>query len=116
MKTGSITCKNLYTTFSVPVSIEFSQIAVNSSETQEIIVENYSDSEAHFIYKFDGSEFFSFDDGACETVAAHDNCLFDVTYTPLDTNAQGHTATITVISNIQDAEIQTTDLYVKNNQ
>lgn len=105
--------QNLFTTFSVPVNIEFSQVAVNSSETQEIIVENYSDSEAHFIYQFDDSEFFSFDAGACETVAAHDNCLFDVTYTPLDTNAQGHTATITVTSDIPDAEIQTTDLYVK---
>ncbi len=105
--------QNLFTTFSIPLSIEFSQIAVNSSETQQITVDNYSDNEASFIYQFDGSSYFSFDASACQTIAAHSSCEFLLTYTPLDKNAQEHTATITVTSDIAGAEIKTSELSVK---
>ena len=100
-----------YTTFSIPISTEFSLVAVNDSETKEITIENYSDSEANFTYEIEGSEYFSFDASGCETVAAHSSCKFEVTYAPLD--SAEHTATITVNSDILYAIPQESELYVK---
>ena len=102
--------ENKYTTFSIPVSVEFSQIPVGESETQLITVDNYSYNEANFTYEFAGSEYFSFDASGCETIAAHSSCEFTVTYTPLSNGS--HTATITInTDDIADAIPQELKLY-----
>lgn len=100
-----------YTTFSITVITEFSQISVNNSGTKQITIENYSDNEANFTYEFAGSEYFSVNASACETVTAHSSCQFPVTYAPLDVKT--HTATITVNSDIPNAIPQKSELYGK---
>lgn len=100
-----------YTTFSISVSTEFSQVSVNNSETIQATVKNYSYYDANFSYQIEGSDYFSFDaESVCETVAAHSSCDFSVTYAPLDNGT--HTATITVTTeDILDAIPQKLELY-----
>jgi secreted trypsin-like serine protease len=97
-----------YTTFNITPSIEFSQISVNDSETKPLTIENFSDNEAHFTYEFKGSNYFSFDASACETINANDYCEFEVTYTPLDQGS--HEAIISATSDIPNAITETSML------
>lgn len=95
-------------TFSSTANIEFLLTPLNTSDVKQLTVDNSSDSSATFTYQFSGSEYFSFDDSACTTIAAHSSCQMAVTYAPLVHGI--HQASITISSNIPGSVSQQSQL------
>jgi secreted trypsin-like serine protease len=97
--------------FYITASTNFLTTSVNNSDIKQLTISNNSDNDAYFTYAIAGSEYFSFDTSACETIAAKTSCQFPVTYAPLDNGP--HSATITVTSDISEASAQRSELYGK---
>lgn len=99
---------SIINTYSSSANISFLSTAVDSRDVKQINVDNNSDRSTTFTYQISGSEYFSFDNSACLTIAAHSSCQLAVTYAPLEYGI--HQATISISSSIAGATKQNVQL------